>query len=173
MFASEHFGIVPDIITTAKGIASGMPISATIASQKIMNWGPGTHASTFGGNPVAVSAALKTIELLENGLIANAAKVGAYIMKQLKAMEKSHRLIGDVRGLGFMIGIELVTDKKTKERAVTERDELLQRAFKKGLILLGCSRSSVRFSPSLVTTKKEADTALTIFEECLKQVEKR
>ncbi|MGR3310945.1 MAG: acetyl ornithine aminotransferase family protein, partial [Candidatus Brocadiales bacterium] len=173
MFACEHFGIIPDIITSAKGIASGMPISATVASQKIMNWEPGTHASTFGGNPVCCQAALKTIELLENGLIANAAKVGAYIMKHLRAMEKTHRLIGEVRGLGLMIGIELVVDKKTKERAVKERNELLQKAFKKGLLLLGCSRNTVRFSPSLVTTKKEADTALTIFEDCLKSLEKR
>ncbi|HLG30706.1 MAG TPA: acetyl ornithine aminotransferase family protein, partial [Candidatus Brocadiales bacterium] len=173
MFACEHFGIVPDIITLAKGIASGMPVSATVAPQKIMDWGPGTHASTFGGNPVAISAALKTIELLENGLIANAARIGAYIIKQLKAMEKTHRLIGDVRGLGLMIGIELVRDKKTKERAVKERNELLQKAFKKGLLLLGCSRNSVRFCPSLVTTKEEADTALTIFEDCLDELEKR
>lgn len=172
MFACEHFGIVPDIITLAKGIASGMPISATVASQKIMDWGPGTHASTFGGNPVSIAAALKTIELLENGLIANAARIGAYIMKQIKAMEKAHRLIGDVRGLGLMIGIELVTDKKTKERAVKERNELLHKTFKKGLLLLGCSCNTVRLCPSLLTTTEEADTALTIFEECLEELEK-
>lgn len=169
MFASEHFDIVPDIITIAKGIASGLPLSATVASEKIMNWLPGSHASTFGGNPVSCQAALTTIKLLEDGLIDNAAKQGAYIMNELKRLERTYPIIGDVRGLGLMLAVEIVKDKETKEYASEERDSIIQRAFSKGLLLLSCGRSAIRFCPPLILSKNDADIALSIFEECLKE----
>ena len=127
MWAAEHFGVVPDIITTAKGIASGLPLSAIIARAEIMKWPPGAHASTFGGNPVAVAAALATIELLENELIANAARIGGHILDRMRDWPKRFRNVGDVRGLGLMIGIELVLDQKTKERAPELRDRIQDR----------------------------------------------
>ena len=169
MFASEHFDIIPDIITIAKGIASGLPLSATVASEKIMNWVPGSHASTFGGNPVACQAALATIKILEEGLIDNAAKQGAYMIHELKKLERTYHIIGDVRGLGLMLAAEIVKDKVTKEYAQEERDRIIQKAFSKGLLLLGCGRSSIRFCPPLILTKNDADIALSIFEECLKE----
>ncbi|MDN3515801.1 MAG: acetyl ornithine aminotransferase family protein [Candidatus Brocadia sp.] len=168
MFACEHFGVVPDIITLAKGIASGLPLSATVAREEIMDWAPGSHASTFGGNPVSCQAALTTIKLLEDGLIDNAAKQGAYMMQELKKLERTHPIIGDVRGLGLMIAIEIVKDKETKAYAPEERDRIIQKAFSKGLLLLGCGRSAIRFCPSLILSKDDADIALSILEECLK-----
>lgn len=170
--AIEHFGVTPDIIVLAKGIASGFPLSATIASERIMNWVPGSHASTFGGNPVACEAALATIELIEKSLMKNAEETGNFIISRLIGMEKSHRLIGDVRGKGLMIGVELVKDKTTKERAIKERAQLLAKCFKKGLIILGCGENSIRLIPPLIINKKEAIKALEIFEEALKEVEK-
>ncbi|OGL52881.1 MAG: 4-aminobutyrate aminotransferase, partial [Candidatus Schekmanbacteria bacterium RIFCSPLOWO2_12_FULL_38_15] len=170
--AIEHFGIIPDIIVLAKGIASGFPLSATVASEKIMNWVPGSHASTFGGNPVACEAAIVTIELVKNSLMKNAEVIGSFMISNLKEMEKSHCLIGDVRGKGLMIGVELVKDKVTKKRAIKERSELLTKCFKKGLIILGCGENSVRFLPPLIINKKEATKALEIFEEALTEVEK-
>jgi 4-aminobutyrate aminotransferase len=169
MFASEHFDIVPDIITLAKGIASGLPLSATVASEKIMNWLPGSHASTFGGNPVSCQAALATIKLLEEGLIDNAAKQGAYMINELKKLERTYPIIGDVRGLGLMLAVEIVKDKETKAYAPEERDSIIQRAFSKGLLLLGCGRNAIRFCPPLILTKDDADIALSIFETCLKE----
>jgi 4-aminobutyrate aminotransferase len=169
MFASEHFGIVPDIITLAKGIASGLPLSATVASEKIMNWEPGSHASTFGGNPVSCQAALSTIKLLEGGLVDNAAKQGAYMIHELKELERTCPIIGDVRGLGLMLAVEIVKDKKTKTYAPEARDRIIQKAFSKGLLLLGCGRSAIRFCPPLIVSKKDADIALSILEECLKE----
>ena len=169
MFASEHFDIVPDIITIAKGIASGLPISATVASEKIMNWLPGSHASTFGGNPVSCQAALKTIRLLEEGLIDNAAKQGDYMINELKKLERTYPIIGDVRGLGLMLAAEIVKDKETKEYAPEVRDSIIQKAFSRGLLLLGCGRSAIRFCPPLILSKDDADIALSIFETCLKE----
>ena len=169
MFACEHFDIIPDIITLAKGIASGLPLSATVAREEIMDWSPGSHASTFGGNPVSCRAALTTIKLLEDGLIDNAAKQGAYMMQELKKLERTYSIIGDVRGLGLMIAIEIVKDKETKAYAPEERDRIIQKAFSKGLLLLGCGRSAIRFCPSLILSKDDADIALSIVEECLKE----
>ncbi|MDE1888726.1 MAG: acetyl ornithine aminotransferase family protein [Planctomycetota bacterium] len=169
MFASEHFDIVPDIITIAKGIASGLPLSATVASEEVMDWVPGSHASTFGGNPVSCQVALATIKLLEDGLIDNAAKQGAYIMNELKRLERTYPIIGDVRGLGLMLAAEIVKDKETKEYAPEVRDSIIQRAFSKGLLLLSCGRSAIRFCPPLILSKNDADIALSIFEECLKE----
>lgn len=168
MFASEHFDIIPDIITVAKGIASGLPLSATVASEKIMDWQPGSHASTFGGNPVSCQAALATIRLLEDGLIDNAARQGVYLINELKKLERAYPVIGDVRGLGLMLAVEVVKDKETKEYAPEVRDGIVQMAFSKGLLLLGCGRSAIRFCPPLILTKNDADIALSIFEECLR-----
>lgn len=172
MFASSHFGIEPDIICLAKGIASGLPLGATIASESVMDWKPGSHASTFGGNPVSCAAALTTIDLLEKKYVKNAKEIGDYIIKKLKKLESKSSLIGDVRGLGLMIGIEIVKDRKTKEQAPDVKAHIITQAFRRGLIILGCGISTIRFSPPLMITKKEADIALSIFEESLLHVEK-
>lgn len=170
-FAVEHFGVEPDIICVAKGIASGMPISAMIAKSDVMTWPAGSHGSTFGGNPVACEAALATIELVEESLMANATEVGGYLLQQLKAMMNRHRLIGDVRGYGLMIGIEFVRDRVTKEKAREETDQIVQRAFEKGLLLLGCGENIIRFAPPLIVDKEDADTALEILDQVLTEVE--
>ncbi len=173
MFASEHFGIVPDIITVAKGIASGFPLSATVAREDIMDWQPGSHASTFGGNPVSCQAAITTIRLLEDGLIDNAAKQGAYMIDKLKELALRYPIIGEVRGLGLMLAVELVADKESKAYAVGERDAIVEKAFYKGLLLLSCGRSAIRFCPPLIVSKNDIDIALSIFEECLRESTKR
>jgi 4-aminobutyrate aminotransferase len=167
MFAIEHFGVEPDVITAAKGIASGMPLGVTTSRAEIMAWPPGAHASTFGGNPVSCAAALATIRLLRESLMANAATVGAHILQALESLKEKHPLIGDVRGKGLMIGIELVKDRQTKERAVAERDRLVDECFKRGLLVLGAGRNAVRLSPPLVLTKEQADTAIRILDEAL------
>ena len=172
MMAIEHWGIIPDIIALAKGIASGMPLGATVSQSEVMDWVPGSHASTFGGNPISCRAALTTIELLEKGLVENAARLGIYILGKLKELQKRFHLIGDVRGKGLMIGIELVKDRQTKEKAIEERSKIIRACFERGLLILGAGENVIRFSPPLIITKKEADTALTIFEEVLKKVEK-
>lgn len=173
MFAIEHFDVVPDIVCLAKGIASGMPLGAIVARKGIMDWTPGSHANTFGGNPLACAAAMETITLLEDEYIANATKQGAYMLGELKKMMKRHPLIGDVRGLGLMIGVELVKDRKTKARAAAERDAVVDAAFRKGLLLLGCGVNTVRFSPPLCLTRAEVDKALELFEAALTEVEKK
>jgi 4-aminobutyrate aminotransferase len=149
-----------------------MPLGATVSQSEVMDWVPGSHASTFGGNPISCRAALTTIELLEEGLIKNAARVGAYLLEKLKELQKRFHLIGDVRGKGLMIGIELVKNTETKEKAVEERSKIIQACFEKGLLILGCGENVVRFIPPLIITQRQADTALTIFEEVLKKVEK-
>jgi 4-aminobutyrate aminotransferase len=171
MMAIEHWGVIPDIIALAKGIASGMPLGATVSQSEVMDWVPGSHASTFGGNPISCRAALTTIELLEEGLIENAARLGEYILGQLKGLQKRFPLIGDVRGKGLMIGIELVKDPGTKEKAIEERSKIIQACFEKGLLILGCGENVVRLIPPLIITKSEVDVALTILEEVLKEVE--
>jgi 4-aminobutyrate aminotransferase len=170
MFACEHFDAVPDIIALAKGIASGLPLSATIARADIMTWPPGAHASTFGGNPVAVAAALATLDLLENGLMANAASVGAHMLARLRDLPQRFPHVGQVRGLGLMIGIELVTDQKTKERAMKLRDEVIQMCFERGLLVLGAGPNSIRLCPPLVITKAQADFVVETIEHCLKSL---
>ncbi|NPA91806.1 MAG: acetyl ornithine aminotransferase family protein [Chloroflexi bacterium] len=172
MFAMEHFGVEPDIIALAKGIASGMPLGAMIARKSLMTWPPGAHASTFGGNPVSAAAALATIRLLENGLVENAARVGKHMKARLLDMQEHHPSMGDVRGLGLMLGVELVRDKESKVRAPEVRDAVVQRAFEKGLLLLGAGRNVIRFIPALVIDEKTADQGLDIFEEALSEVEK-
>ncbi|MEK7871323.1 MAG: aminotransferase class III-fold pyridoxal phosphate-dependent enzyme, partial [Nitrospirota bacterium] len=144
---------------------------AMVANSDVMDWESGSHANTFGGNPIACEAALATIEILEQGLIQNADKVGRYILSRLDQMMKVHPLIGDVRGIGLMIGVELVRDRKTKEMATTERSEVIQSAFKKGLLILGCGYNVIRFMPPLIITEDDADKALSIFDEVLTEVE--
>ncbi len=167
MFASEHFGVTPDIVAIAKGIASGMPLAATVARADVMNWPPGAHASTFGGNPVSNAAALTTIELLEEGLVRNAAEMGAYMMDRMRTWPNRFRHVGDVRGLGLMIGFELVQDQQTKERAPAMRDELESMAFDRGLLVLGAGANSIRLCPPLVINRDQADFALATLEQCL------
>jgi 4-aminobutyrate aminotransferase len=170
MFACEHFGLDADIVTVAKGIASGLPLSVTSARAETMTWPPGAHASTFGGNPVSCAAALATIKILKDGLIANAEVVGAHVKERLQALMAKYPLIGDVRGKGLMIGVELVRDRQTKERATTERDRIVQEMFKRGVLLLGAGRNALRFAPPLVITKAQGDTVVGLFEETLKIV---
>jgi 4-aminobutyrate aminotransferase len=167
MFASEHFGLEPDIIALAKGIASGMPLGAMVARAELMTWKPGAHASTFGGNPVAVAASLATIELLEQELIDNAASVGAHLMARLRDLPQRFPMVGDVRGLGLMIGIELVRDQVTKERAGDLRDKVVHMCFERGLLVLGAGPNTIRLCPPLVITKDQADFAAQTIEECL------
>lgn len=172
MMAIEHWAVVPDIIALAKGIASGMPLGATVSQAEVMDWVPGSHASTFGGNPISCQAALTTIRLLEEGLIQNAEKIGGYILEKLKGLQEQLDLIGEVRGKGLMIGVELVRDQKTKEKATEERNRVIQACFEKGLLILGCGENTIRLIPPLIITKQEADTALEILEEVLKRVER-
>jgi 4-aminobutyrate aminotransferase len=168
MFASEHFRFEPDVIALAKGIASGMPLGAMVARADLMSWKPGSHASTFGGNPVAVAASLATIELLEQELVDNADLIGAHLMVRLKDLPQRCPMVGDVRGLGLMIGIELVRDQVTKERAGDLRDKLVQMCFERGLLLLGAGPNTIRLCPPLVITKDQADFAADTIEECLR-----
>lgn len=171
MLASEHFEMDPDIITLAKGIASGMPLGAMIARTGIMNWVPGSHASTFGGNPVSCRAALATLNALENGLVENARIMGDYLKQGLNDLMAEHRLIGDVRGLGLMAAIELVTDRDKKTKAVSERKKAVNDAFHKGLLLLGCGENSIRFVPALTVTREEIDKGLEILDGILTELE--
>ncbi len=170
MFAAEHFGAVPDITTVAKGIASGMPLGAAIARAEVMDWKPGAHASTFGGNPVCVAAALATIELLEQELVANAAKVGAHMKARLSELPKRFPIAGDVRGLGLMIGIEMVRDQETRERAPELRDRLEKMCFDRGVLVLGAGPNTLRICPPLVISKDQADFAVDTIEQCLQEM---
>lgn len=172
MFASEHFNFVPDIMAIAKGIASGLPLGATVARADLMTWPPGAHASTFGGNPVAIAASLVTIELLENELVQNAAVMGEYLMSGLQELKQKHEMIGDVRGRGLMIGIELVKDRITKVPAAAERDQVEIECFNRGVIIQGCGISTVRLSPPLVVDREQCDFALKTLDEALSAVTK-
>jgi 4-aminobutyrate aminotransferase len=167
MWAADHFNAVPDILAVAKGIASGLPLGATIARAELMNWPPGAHASTFGGNPVACAAGLMTIELLEQELIANAARMGAYMMDRLRDWPARFPIVGDVRGLGLMIGIELVRDQQTRERAPAARNRVLELAFARGLLVLGAGENSIRLAPPLTISRDQAGFAMDVLEECL------
>jgi 4-aminobutyrate aminotransferase len=167
MFAAEHFGIKADIVTVAKGIASGLPLSVTAARADVMTWPPGAHASTFGGNPLSCAAALETIALLKDGLMKNAEVVGNHLLERLRGLMDKYPLIGDVRGKGLMVGVELVRDRQTKERATTERDRIVQAMFKRGVLILGAGRNALRFAPPLVINKEQIDSVVGIFEEAL------
>jgi 4-aminobutyrate aminotransferase len=172
MFACQHEGVVPDILITAKGIASGLPLSVTVARADVMNWPVGAHASTFGGNPVACAAAFETIRLLEEKYILNAARMGEYILRQISGWPNKHSIVGHIRGRGLMIGIELVKNQETREPHGEARGRVLQRAFEKGLMLIGCGESTVRIVPPLICEQTHADTALEILEECISEIEK-
>ena len=168
-WASEHFGLEPDILTVAKGIASGMPLSAMIARAELMRWTPGAHASTFGGNPVCVAASLATVELVEQELADNAARIGAYMRDRMQDWPDRYPIVGDVRGLGLMIGVEIVKDRETREPAPELRDRIVELAFERGLLLLGAGASVVRLSPPLVVTREQAAFAVETLEECVRQ----
>jgi 4-aminobutyrate aminotransferase len=172
-FAVEHTGVQPDIVCMAKGIASGMPLGVTMTRAEIMDWVPGSHASTFGGNPVCVAAALATLDVIEReGLLANSTEVGNHMLKRMAGWPARHRIVGDVRGRGLMIGVDIVKDQKTKEYAPEKRDRIVEHAFERGILFLGCGPSTVRIAPPLVVTKDEADVAMDTLEESIEIVSK-
>lgn len=171
-WAIEHFGVEPDIICAAKGIASGVPLGAMIAREHLMTWPKGAHGNTYGGNPLACAAALATIDLIEEEYLQNAAEVGQYTLDALAEIEARHMFIGQVRGKGLMIGVEFVRDRETKESAEKLRDRIVENAFKRGLLLLGCGKSTIRFAPPLSVTRAEVDEALEIFEEAIMMSER-
>ena len=170
-WAVEHAGVEPDIICTAKGIASGMPLSAVIARASVMDWPPGAHASTFGGNPVCIAASLATMRLLERGYIANAARMGEFILGRMADWREKHKIVGDIRGKGVMIGIEIVRDQKTKEKAPDLRNRLVQMGFQKGLLVLGSGDTTLRLAPPLIVEEEQADFALNVLEGCITELE--
>jgi 4-aminobutyrate aminotransferase len=167
MFACEHYDLKPDVVCIAKGIASGLPLGACVARADLMDWKPGAHASTFGGNPVCIAAALKTIELLERELVANSAEVGAYLQEGLRQLMLKHDCIGDVRGLGLMIGVEFVEDRASMKPAPALRDRVEDESFNRGLIILGAGSNTIRWSPPLILTRENVDVALEIFDEAI------
>jgi len=169
MFACEHWGVEPDILCVAKGIASGLPLGAMIAKSEISTWAPGTHGSTFGGNPVACAAALATVELLEDGLVANAAAVGSYLKDRLMEVKPKHAAIVDIRGLGLMIGVEFARLDGSGISDGARRDRVMLKCFEKGLLLLGCGESTLRFCPPLIVTRDEAATAVEIFDSAISE----
>jgi 4-aminobutyrate aminotransferase len=170
MFAIEHFDVNPDMMALAKGIASGLPLGALVARSDIMDWEAGSHASTFGGNPVSCQAAMKTIELLEQNLMSNAAAQGDYLMTGLRELQKKHECMGDVRGKGLMVGVELVKDRESKAPARVWRTKIVKAAFERGLLLLGCGENSIRFCPALTVTQAEIDECLSIFDAAIQEV---
>jgi len=170
MFALEHYGIDPDMIILAKGIASGMPISAVIARDSVMRWNDGGHGSTFGGNPVSCAAALATLRLLQDGLIDNAGKVGRHLIGRLGGLQQKHRLIGDVRGLGLMVGVEVVKDRDTREPAPHERHQVIVKSFERGLLTLPCGSSTIRLSPPLIASVADVDKAVDILDAAFASV---
>ncbi len=167
-WAIEHTGVQPDIVCSAKGIASGMPLGITMSRADIMDWVPGSHASTFGGNPVCIAAALATLDVIEKeGLLRNSAEVGSHMLKRMVDWPRKHKLVGDVRGRGLMIGVEIVKDQKTKEYGADLRDRIIELAFERGVLFLGCGPSTIRIAPALVVTKDEADVAVDVLDECI------
>ena len=172
-FAVEHTGVHPDMVCIAKGIASGMPLGITMSKADIMDWVPGSHASTFGGNPVCIAAALATLDVIEKeGLLKNSQEVGGHMLKRMADWPKKHKIVGDVRGRGLMIGVEIVKDQKTREYGASERDRIVELAFERGVLFLGCGPSTVRIAPPLIVTKDEADVAMDALEESIAVVEK-
>src|SRR6185369_4142674 len=167
MFALEHYGVAADIVCIAKGIASGLPLGACVARANLMDWKPGAHASTFGGNPVAIASALKTIELLERELVANSAEVGAYLKRGWGKLLSKYDCIGDVRGMGLMLGVEFIKDRSSKQPDPELRDRVEMASFQRGLILLGCGANSIRWSPPLILSRDHVDVALEIFDEAI------
>jgi 4-aminobutyrate aminotransferase len=169
-WAIEHTGVEPDIVCIAKGIASGMPLGVTMAKAEIMDWVPGSHASTYGGNPVAIAAALATLDVLEREGVKNAETVGKHIMERTAEWPSRVDMVGDVRGRGLMIGIEIVTDKTARTPGAAERDRIVELAFERGVLLLGCGPNSIRLAPPLIVSREQADIALDVLEECINLV---
>ena len=168
MFAAEHWGVAPDVVTLAKGLGSGLPIGAVVARKPLMEkWTRGAHGNTFGGNPLCCAAALATLDLVERHYARNAAEVGAYFMGRLRELQARHEVIGEVRGKGLMIGMELVRDRASRAPAVDLAHALLHRAFRNGLLLLSCGRSTVRFMPPLLVEREQVDEAVSILEASL------
>jgi 4-aminobutyrate aminotransferase len=171
-WAVDYAGVEPDIICTAKGIASGMPLSAIITKASVMDWKPGAHASTFGGNPVCIAAALATLGLIERGYMANAARMGESIKRQTANWPERHKIVGEVRGRGLMIGIEFVRDQKTKERAPDLRNRIVQMAFHKGLLVLGSGDTTLRLCPPLMIDEAQAEFAVRTLDGIITEIER-
>ncbi len=172
MWAYDHAGITPDIVLTAKGLGSGMPISAFIAKESVMQWKPGSHGTTYGGNPVCIASAMATLDLIEGGLMANARKMGEYIFNKINDWPSRFKIVGDVRGKGLMIGVEIVRDQRTKEKAADLRNRVVVGAFHRGLLTLESGENSIRVSPPLIIDEEQADCAIHILEESIREVEK-
>ncbi len=170
LFASEHFDLQPDIVTLAKGIASGMPLAALLAREDVMRWNDGGHGTTFGGNPVSAAAALATLRLLDEGLTQNAADVGAYLIERCRETLSRHPCVGDVRGLGLMIGLDIVKDRMTRKPDPDRRLRIIQEAFRRGLVLIGCGKSTIRLAPPLVVDREDCDIAVRVLDESMKAV---
>ena len=171
-WAVDHVGVEPDIICVAKGVASGMPLGAIIARASVMNWTPGAHASTFGGNPVCIAASLATLGLIEREYMANAARMGEFIMRETAGWTERHKIVGQVRGRGLMIGIEFVRDQKTKEKAPDLRNRIVQMAFHKGLLVLGSGDTTLRLCPPLMISQEQAEFAVRTLDGIISEVEK-
>jgi len=167
MFAFEHFDFHPDIVAIAKGVASGMPLGVTMAHAETMNWEPGAHASTFGGNPVCLAAAMATVRLLQDEYVANSAKIGEFLLVRLERLMDRHPAIGDVRGLGLMLGIEIVKDRTTKEKAPELRDAIIYECFRRGLLVLAAGPSTIRLSPPLMVDEEQAQFAVDTLSEVI------
>jgi 4-aminobutyrate aminotransferase len=171
-WAIEHSGVHPDIVCSAKGIASGMPVSVVITKADVMDWVPGSHASTFGGNPVCIAAALATLDVLEREGVKNAAEVGSYMLQRLGTWPQKHAIVGDVRGRGLMLAVEIVKDKESKTPDSEARDRIVEAAFERGVLFLGAGANSIRISPPLIVSREEADVAMDILEECISNAHK-
>ena len=171
-WGGDHSGLVPDILCVAKGIASGMPLGITVARASVMDWPPGAHASTFGGNPVCIAAAIATFDLIKGQYLENARRMGDYILHRISDWPKRHRIVGDVRGFGLMLGIELVKDQATREQAKDYRDRVVHDAFEKGLLILGAGENSLRIAPPLLVDTEQADFALDTIESIISAIEK-
>ncbi|HXF39837.1 MAG TPA: acetyl ornithine aminotransferase family protein [Blastocatellia bacterium] len=172
LWAVEHFGVVPDVMCMAKAIGGGLPLGVTLAREELMRWHVGAHASTFGGNPVAIAAAMKTFEILENGVMKNAAEMGAYMMDRLRELQEKHSAIAQVRGLGLMIGVEVAHDREANEPWADLRDKIVVECFNRGLVIQGAGESAIRFSPPLIVNREQVDFALNTFETVLKEANK-
>jgi 4-aminobutyrate aminotransferase len=171
-WAVEHEAVEPDIVCFAKGIGSGMPIGGILARESLMTWERGSHGSTYGGNPVAAVSAQATLEVIEReGLLAKATETGEFILDALTEMEARHPSIGEVRGRGLMVGVEFVKDRQTKERAIALRDDIIQRAFEMGLLLIPCGTNSLRLTPPLNIERPLVEEGLHLFERALTEAE--
>jgi 4-aminobutyrate aminotransferase len=172
-WAVEHTGVEPDMVCMAKGLASGMPLGVTMTRSEIMDWVPGSHASTFGGNPVCIAAALATFDVIEKeNLLEHSADVGAHMLNRMANWPAKLKLVGDVRGRGLMIGVDIVKNKATKEYAAAERDLIVEKAFERGVLFLGCGPSTIRICPPLVVTTEQADVAMDVLEDCIREAGK-